>query len=471
MARSTRDQLPWNWPLDAGQWKALTAAWLGYLLDGFDFVLITLVLTEVASSLHLSLTRAASLVSAAFVTRWLGGLVLGAFGDRWGRRPAMVISILCYAFGTALCGFAWDYWSLFCFRALVGFGMAGEYGASATYVMESWPTALRNRASGVLLSAYPIGSVIAARAYDLIVPHFGWRWLFYAGIAPVAVAVWLRRSLPEAREWSEQAAGRGPRKAVGSSAAALLSRRRAGVNALITAVISASLVLLFTGHAGPYYPLYIGACVLGFVAFAVQIHGALWPMAVALMVTVFSAFLYSWPIQSLLPTYLKTVLHYDSGQVANALTWAGLGYAVGSCLAGAAGDRFGTRTAYVGGLTLSLLLVFPTFALGSGGIALVWVLLFALQATGSGASGLLPKYLADHFPVRLRAAGLGFSYNVGALGGAVAPVLGVKIADRIGLGPALAWLASGLMLVTGVLVAANVPARMAGRQREVADAV
>jgi SHS family sialic acid transporter-like MFS transporter len=224
--------------------------------------------------------------------------------------------------------------------------------------------------------------------------------------------------------------------------------------------VAVSLVLIFSSHAGSLYPLYIVICVLGFVAFATQISGKRWPMAIGLMATVFCAFLYSWPIQSLLPTYLKTVLHYDAGQVANALTWAGLGYAVGSCVAGLLGDRFGVRRAYVGGLLVSLLFVFPTFALGAGSIVLVWVLLFILQGTGSGISGLLPKYIGDHFPIRLRAAGLGFTYNVGALGGAVAPVVGTTIAGHIGLGPALAWLAAGLTVLTALLVGFNVPARL-----------
>ncbi|KAA9147888.1 MFS transporter [Amycolatopsis acidicola] len=456
---STSPRVPWYRQLGPGQWKAFSAAWLGYLLDGFDFVIITLVLTEIRTEFHLSLAGAATLVSAAFVSRWFGGLALGAFGDRFGRRPAMILSIVCYAVGTALCGFAWGYWALFFFRAVVGVGMAGEYGSSSTYVMESWPKALRNRASGFLLSAYPIGGILAARAYDLVVPSLGWRWLFWIGILPVLIALWLRKSLPEAKDWTEEVANSGKT----TSATALLDKRWTAANIVIAVVVAVSLVLIFSGNAGSWYPLYIVLCVLGFVAFAVQISGRSWPMAVGLMATVFCAFLYSWPIQSLLPTYLKTELHYNAGQVANALTWAGLGYALGSCLAGLLGDRFGTRATYVGGLVLSLVFVFPAFALGSGSIVLVWVLLFALQATSSGISGLLPKYIGDHFPVRLRAASLGFTYNVGALGGAVAPLAGAQVAAHIGLGPALLWLAVGLTVVTALLVGFNVPTRLAPR--------
>lgn len=453
--------------LEPSQRKAFFAAWLGYLLDGFDFILITLVLTEIADDFGLELTHAATLVSAAFASRWLGGLVLGAIGDRFGRKPAMILSILAFSVGSALCGFAWSYWSLFVFRAIVGLGMAGEYGSSATYVMESWPRSMRNRATGFLLSAYPIGTVLAALCYEAIVPSLGWRWLFYVGLVPIALTLYLRRSLPEAEEWQREV---GDRDEVTTSSA-LFSARRRLPNAVLAIVLAGALGLIFSDNGGGFTTVLVVVAVLGFVAFAVQLSGRLWPVMIAIMLTVFCAFLYSWPIQSLLPTYLKEDLGYDEGQVSTALTWAGLGYAAGSCLAGMLGDKLNTRRAYVLGLIVSLAFVFPVFALPAGNIALLWVLLFAMQATSQGISGLLPKYIGDHFPTRLRAAGLGFSYNVGALGGAVAPIAGAAIAESIGgLGPSLTTLAITLTVVVALTIGLDIPARIGRALRIDSDA-
>jgi SHS family sialic acid transporter-like MFS transporter len=183
-------------------------------------------------------------------------------------------------------------------------------------------------------------------------------------------------------------------------------------------------------------------------------------VVVALMVTVFCAFLYSWPMQSLLPTYLKTDLHYDPAQVSDALLYAGFGYAAGSVLVGYLGDRFGTRAGYVTMLVASLAFVYPVFALGQGHTAALWVLLFLLVGTSSGASGVLPKYVSDHYPIEIRAAALGFSYNVGALGGAAAPVLGARLAEPLSLGTAIGVLALGVTVLVVLLIVFDVPRRV-----------
>ncbi|WP_405741505.1 sialate:H+ symport family MFS transporter [Streptomyces sp. NBC_01525] len=453
-----RDAVPWYREVGGARWKAFFAAWLGYVLDGFDFVLITLVLTEIGAEFGLDTVRAAGLVSGAFITRWLGGAVLGAVGDRFGRRAAMVASIALYAGATFACGFAWDYTSLFTARLLIGMGMAGEYGASATYVLESWPARFRGRASGFLISGFSLGSVAAAECYKWVVPALGWRWMFYLGLLPLAVALWVRRSLPETAEWraavGERAAGPDPFRPL------FATPLRAAVNSVVAAVATAALFGVFTPVGAGAVPELAAGGGLALVALAVQLGGARgWVLYLSLSATVFVAFLYSWPLQALLPTYLKTELHYDAGQVTDVLYFAGFGTMAGCWLAGFAGDRFGARRAYVYTLLASLVFVFPVFAVGDHPV-LLGVLLFVLQGLSFGVSGLLPRYLGGHFPTAGRGAGLGFTYNVGALGGAVAPVLGARLAEGRSLGGALAGLTFAGTLLVVVLVGCDVPGRL-----------
>jgi len=440
------------------QWKQFWAAWLGYLLDGFDFVLITLVLTELADAFDLSLVQATTLVSAAFVSRWFGGLLLGAIADRFGRKNAMIISILCFAGGSFLCGMSWGYWSMFVFRAIVGIGMAGEYASSVTYAMESWPTRFRNRASGALLSAYPIGVVLASQLYPLVVPNLGWRWMFFIGLVPAAWALWMRRALPEATEW-ENSRARGALEE-NTAMQLLFNPRNRVANAAVSLVAAVVLVVIFSRTVTG--PLVVALAVIAaacFVVLARQLAAGATAMFVMLIVTVLVAFLYSWPLQSLLPTYLKTELHFEPAQVAHVLLWAGLGYAAGSVTSGIVADRLGTRRTYVLGLVISLFFVVPVFTLSSDHVVWLWVLLFGLQFFSQGISGLLPKFVSDHLPVNVRASGLGFCYNVGALGGAIAPIMGASVAASLGLGTALTVLTIGFTVLIAILVGFDVAGR------------
>ncbi len=176
------------------------AAYLGWTLDAFDFFIMVFVLREVAASFAVPVSDVAVAITLTLACRAFGAILFGRLADRFGRRPILMLNVLCFALLEFCSGLAPTLTVFLILRALYGVAMGGEWGVAASLVMESVPEKKRGLASGFLQSGYPSGYLLASVLY-LALPWIGWRGMFMVGIVPALLAFYVRRSVQESPVW------------------------------------------------------------------------------------------------------------------------------------------------------------------------------------------------------------------------------------------------------------------------------
>lgn len=136
---------PWYQGVTAEQWRAFFAAYLGWMLDGFDFTILTFLLVEIQHTFTVNSALAGALGTATLLLRVVGGIGAGTAADRWGRKGPLMGSILWYSIFAFLGGFSTSYGALFMCRALFGIGMGGVWAAGMPLALEHWPARLRRQ--------------------------------------------------------------------------------------------------------------------------------------------------------------------------------------------------------------------------------------------------------------------------------------------------------------------------------------
>ena len=126
------------------QWHAWTAAWLGWVLDAFDFTIFLLIMAPIAKSFNVPLVAVTAVFTITLWMRLVGATGSGWLADRVGRKLPLMISIAWYSVANLLAGLAPSFWLLFLFRALLGIGMGAEWPAGAALAMETWPQRSRS---------------------------------------------------------------------------------------------------------------------------------------------------------------------------------------------------------------------------------------------------------------------------------------------------------------------------------------
>jgi MFS family permease len=183
------------------QRNTLVAAFLGWMLNAFDVLLYSLILTQLMAVFRMTPATAGLLNALTLAASALGTLLFGSLADHFGRRRMLNYSILTLSVFTFACGLASSIAVLGLLRFLVGVGMGGEWNCGSALVAETWPTRWRGRAIGIISSGWAVGYALAAVTAGVILSYAGWRWVFFVGFLPALLTIWIHRKVPEPAIW------------------------------------------------------------------------------------------------------------------------------------------------------------------------------------------------------------------------------------------------------------------------------
>ena len=199
----TDQSIPWWKEPTKDQWLAWIAAWLGWMLDAFDFTIFLLIMLSIANEFGVSVTAVASVLTFTLWLRLVGATASGWLADRIGRKTPLMLSIAWFSACNFIAGFSPNFTFLFIVRAALGVGMGAEWPAGAALAMEQWPQRSRGLMGSVLQSSWGLGALLSSAAYGLLYYYIGWRGLLMLGVLPALLLVYIRIYVKEPALWVE----------------------------------------------------------------------------------------------------------------------------------------------------------------------------------------------------------------------------------------------------------------------------
>lgn len=387
-------------------WQVIAAATAGWALDAFDFAMLLFLLPHLQKVFDVGLPAMTLIVTATGLAKIVGTIGWGMAADRFGRKLVFMAAVLWFSCAAGLSGLAWSYASFMVMRILFGVGFGGEWTVSVSLMMETVPESIRPYASGIMVSGYEIGYMVAAGVFHLLFPLLGWRWMFVIGALPALLTLFIRTNIAESPEWLRERRERPQRKRFDA-----FEFNPAAVQAW-----------LFSG-------------------------------AINFML---------WSVQVLYPTFLMAARHIDSSRIYPFLAAYSVGSISGKPICGYVAARLGERRTIV----LFLCMVIPLTVLYTL-VSNLWLLALGAILMGlfaSGLFGILPLYQSMRFSVRGRATGIGISYAMTAAS-SVAPYAIARLAPSMGLNVAIAAFIAGSAVLLMAIASWNTnrwqPARVA----------
>ena len=384
----------WLQETTAGERRALLAAYAGYGLDGFDFMIYSFIIPTLLSLWSISKAEAGYIASGTLITSAIGGWAAGVLADRYGRARILQLTVLWFAAFTFLSGFTHSFAQLFFTRAMQGFGFGGEWAVGSVLVAEIIDARHRGKAAGLVQSSWSVGWAAAALAFwavsSLASPQWAWKIVFWLGLMPGLLIIYIRRKVSEPPIYlkirAQRLAAHGPAAPRGE----YLDIFRGSL--LRTTLLA---TLLSTGMLGAYYS-----------------------------------------VTTWLPTFLATERHLSVGGTTSYVLMVIVGSLAGYLTSGWLADRIGRRRGFIlFACCAAVLILLYTHLPVAGGMFLIG---FPLGFFVLGIFSGMGACLAELYPAAVRGSGQGFSYSVGrGIGGFCPSLIGV-LSSHLSLSDAIA---------------------------------
>jgi MFS family permease len=383
----------WITQLDVNERSTLLATFAGWMLDGMDVMVYSFVLPTLISLWHISKSEAGLLGTSALLLSSLGGWMAGLAADRYGRVRVLQLTILWFAFFTFLSGFANGFTQLLIFRGLQGLGFGGEWAVGSVLIGETIRSEYRGRAVGTVQGGWAIGWGVSAVFYTLffalLPPWLAWRAMFWVGLLPALLVVWIRSHVPESGIFEHSLTTR-KKESVGHFLQIFSPE-------MLRTTLLASLVAL--GAQGGYHA-----------------------------------------ITTWLPLYLSG-RGFSSTHTGGSLLVVIAGSFAGYLTAAHLADRIGRKWTLILFAMLSFTTVLFYTALPMSDHVMLF-LGFPLGFFPSGAFSPMGAFFTELFPTSMRGSGQGFAYNLGRGVGALFPALVGYFSAYLQLGKAIAVFAA-----------------------------
>ncbi|MBI3645548.1 MAG: MFS transporter [Acidobacteriales bacterium] len=385
---------PSRFPLTSKQSHAVSASFLGWTLDAFDFFVLVFLVDVLAAQFHVPPAKIIFTTAATLAMRPVGALIFGLLADRYGRRTPLMANVVFFSVVELLCGFAPNYTVFLILRTIYGIGMGGEWGVGASLAMESVPSKWRGTISGIVQSGYSCGYLLAAVAAKVVLPLWGWRAMFWVGGLPALLAFYIRYKVTESEAWKQQ-------------------RMPEFRSIVSTAASHWKLFLYLVGMM---------SC-MHFLS-----HGT----------------------QDLYPHFLKSTHGFSTSTVANIAILYNVGSLLGAVIFGQLSERIGRRRSLVTAALLSLCVI-PLWAFG-GSLGVLALGAFLMQVGVQGAWGIIPAHLNELSPAAVRGLIPGLTYQLGILVASPVNTVEYALRDRLGYSWALAGFEIANIILLTVVV-------------------